>query len=109
MPTCTGGARRVVLEQLSNRYGRRFETHWDFVRYAEEKGLPFEVRPVSLPDRDHHRPDYLRQSLTGRIPMLQHGDFTLSESSAIVEYLDDAFPGTPRALPTSVRERARAR
>jgi len=23
----------------------------------KEKGLPFEVRPVSLPDRDHHRPD----------------------------------------------------
>src|SRR5438552_16131748 len=75
----------------------------------KEKVLPFEVRPVSLPDRDHHRPDYQRQSLTGRIPMLQHGDFTLSESSAIVEYLDDAFPGTPRALPTSVRDRARAR
>src|SRR5207248_9056023 len=60
-------------------------------------------------DRGHPRPDYQRQSLTGRIPMLQHGDFTLSESSAIVEYLDDAFPGTARALPASVRDRARAR
>ena len=75
----------------------------------KEKALPFDVRAVSLPDKEHHRPEYQRQSLTGRVPMLQHGDFTLSESSAIVEYLDDAFPGTPRALPTSVRERARAR
>jgi glutathione S-transferase len=75
----------------------------------KEKGLPFEVRAVSLPDKDHHRPEYQRQSMTGRIPMLQHGDFGLSESSAIVEYLDDAFPGTTRALPASVRERARAR
>jgi glutathione S-transferase len=75
----------------------------------KEKKLPFEVRPISLPDKDHHRPDYQRRSLTGRVPMLEHGDVTLSESSAIVEYLDEAFPGTPRALPSSVRERARAR
>jgi len=75
----------------------------------KEKGLPFEVRAVSLPDKEHHRPEYQKQSMTGRIPMLQHGDFTLSESSAIVEYLDDAFPGTPRALPAAGRDRARAR
>jgi glutathione S-transferase len=75
----------------------------------KEKKLPFEVQTVSLPDRDHHRPDYQRRSMTGRVPMLEHGDFTLSESSAIVEYLDDAFPGTTRALPTSTRDRARAR
>jgi glutathione S-transferase len=75
----------------------------------KEKKLPFELKPVSLADGEHHRPDYQRRSMTGRVPMLEHGDFTLSESSAIVEYLDDAFPGTPRALPTSTRERARAR
>lgn len=75
----------------------------------EEKKLPFEVRTVSLPDKDHHQAEYQRRSLTGRVPMLEHGDFSLSESSAIVEYLDDAFPGTPRALPTSSRDRARAR
>ena len=75
----------------------------------KEKKLPFEVRAISLPDKDHHRPDYQRQSMTGRVPMLEHGDFTLSESSAIVEYLDEAFPGTPRALPSSTRERSRAR
>jgi glutathione S-transferase len=75
----------------------------------KEKKLPFEVRTVSLPDKDHHRADYQRRSMTGRVPMLEHGDFALSESSAIVEYLDDAFPGTTRALPASTRERARAR
>src|SRR5919108_2977400 len=75
----------------------------------KEKKLPFDVRTISLPDKDHHRPDYQRRSMTGRVPMLEHGDFTLSESSAIVEYLDEAFPGTPRALPSSTHERARAR
>ncbi len=68
----------------------------------KEKGLPFEVRAVSLPDKDHHRPEYQKQSLTGRIPMLQHGDFALSESSAMVEYLDDAS-ARPRRCSTNGR------
>jgi glutathione S-transferase len=75
----------------------------------KEKKLPFEARGVSLPDKDHHNPEYQRRSLTGRVPMFEHGDFALSESSAIVEYLDDAFPGTPPALPQSAHDRARAR
>src|SRR5262249_50164479 len=54
-------------------------------------------------------PEYANRSLTARVPMLRHGDFHLSESSAIVEYLEDAFPDSPRMLPTDLRQRARAR
>jgi glutathione S-transferase len=75
----------------------------------KEKKLPFEVRTASLPDKEHLKAEYQRRSLTGRVPMLEHADFSLSESSAIVEYLDDAFPGTPHALPATARDRARAR
>jgi hypothetical protein len=39
MPTCVREVRRVVLVQLGNRYGKRFETHWDFVRHAQEQRL----------------------------------------------------------------------
>ena len=39
MPTCIGAIRRVVLDQLGLIHGRRFANHWDFVRFAEEKGL----------------------------------------------------------------------
>ena len=54
-------------------------------------------------------PEYARRSLTARVPMLRHGDFYLSESSAIAEYLEEAFPGAPRLLPANVHQRARAR
>ena len=76
-----------------------------------EKRLPFEYRTLSLEAGDHRAPDYQRNSLTGRIPALRHGDFWLSESSAIDEYLEDAFPapGHARLYPVAVRERARAR
>jgi hypothetical protein len=43
MPTCVSEVRRIVLDQLGNRFGRRFETHWDFVRYAQEQGLNLDV------------------------------------------------------------------
>jgi hypothetical protein len=39
MPTCVGDVRRVILGHLGNRYRRRFDTHWDFVRYAQVQGL----------------------------------------------------------------------
>jgi glutathione S-transferase len=40
------------------------------------------------------------------VPILQHGDFTLYETSAIVGYIDDAFP-EPRLTPASIRARAK--
>src|SRR5262249_33656546 len=39
MPTCYGPARRLVLNHLGNRYGRRFANHWAFVRFAREQNL----------------------------------------------------------------------
>jgi glutathione S-transferase len=75
----------------------------------EEKGLDYQVELVPLHEGAHRRPAYAEPSLTARVPMLRHGDFYLSESSAIVEYLEDAFPDTPRLLPADVRQRARAR
>jgi hypothetical protein len=51
MPTCVGEVRRVILDQLGNRYGRRFATHWDFVRYAREQKLDLDfTTPPQRPD-----------------------------------------------------------
>lgn len=74
----------------------------------EEKGVGFDTREVSLGDGEHKEPAYLTRSITGRVPMLVHGDFALAESSAIAEYIDETFDG-PRLLPASPDERARAR
>ena len=73
------------------------------------KGLPFEMRTVDLGANAQFAPTFAAASLTSRVPMLTHAGFALSESSAITEYLDDAFPGTPRVYPADPRERARAR
>jgi hypothetical protein len=46
-PLCVGQARRIVLEQLENRYRRPFADHWEFVRFATEQrlGLDFTTPP----------------------------------------------------------------
>jgi len=76
-----------------------------------EKQLPFTLRTVALHEGAQRTGDYLRTSFTGRVPALVDGEFTLSESSAIVEYLEDKWPAPAHAplLPPDVRERARAR
>jgi tRNA A-37 threonylcarbamoyl transferase component Bud32 len=49
-PTCVGRARRVILDQLANRYRRPFADQWAFVRFAQEQnlGLDFTSPPRRL-------------------------------------------------------------
>lgn len=75
----------------------------------EEKQLSYDVVEVALGDGAQKRPDYADATVTGRVPALRHGDFMLAESSAIVEYLEDTFPGEPPMLPRDLRARARCR
>lgn len=73
-----------------------------------EKQLAFDMLPVDLAALEHRGAGFSQLSLTQRVPTLVHGDFALSESSAITEYLDEVFPGVP-LYPVEPRARARAR
>jgi glutathione S-transferase len=73
-----------------------------------EKALPFDLSTVDLDRLANHEAQYSATSLTQRVPTLVQGDFALSESSAITEYLDEAFPQT-HVYPQDRMLRARAR
>lgn len=73
-----------------------------------EKNLPFDLSTVDLNRRANQDVQYATTSLTQRVPTLVQGDFALSESSAITEYLEEAFPET-RVYPRDIKLRARAR
>ena len=62
-----------------------------------EKALPFDVREVNLREGAQSTPAFVAKSVTARVPVLEHGAFQLSESSAIVEYLEEIF-GPPAAF-----------
>lgn len=95
-------------------YGERFSVSpYVFSCFValREKQIPFELVKLSLGDGEHRSPAYRAKLVTGKVPALEHGDFVLGESLAILEYLDEAFPAPdyPRILPRGLRERARAR
>ena len=73
-----------------------------------EKGLAFETLTLDLDAGQNQAADYVQRSLTQRVPTLVDGDFALSESSAITEYLDQAYPESS-VYPADVQQRARAR
>lgn len=74
-----------------------------------EKELPFGLKTLDLDKREHQAPGYSSAWLTRKVPTLVHGDFWLAESSAIAEYLEDAFPDSAPVFPGDVRARAQAR
>ena len=75
----------------------------------KEKALPFDLVTLDLGKQENLRPDYADTSLTRRVPTLLHGGFSLSESSAITEYLEGGFPGANPVYPADAQQKARAR
>ena len=75
----------------------------------KEKGLAFDMVRLNLAAREQNAGDYAAQSLTQRVPMLAHGDFKLSESSAITEYLEEEFAAPQYAALYPVDKQARAK
>ncbi len=72
------------------------------------KGIEYESVPVDLRPGAHRRPDYLARNPQGLIPALEDGGAFLSQSLAIIEYLEEIHPRPP-LLPRTPLERARVR
>jgi glutathione S-transferase/GST-like protein len=60
-----------------------------------EKGVPYESHYLDLLSFDQHQPEYLAINPEGTIPALVHDDLVLTESTPIMEYVDEAFDGPP--------------
>ncbi len=75
-----------------------------------EMAIPFEMKAVSLGDGEQKHASFAA-TVTRKVPALEHDGFWLAESSAIVEYLEDAFAGPhhARMLPPGLHDRGRAR
>jgi glutathione S-transferase len=71
--------------------------------YGAEKGLELEHRPLGLGSED---PDFLEASPFRKIPGFRDGDFAISDSSAIIHYLEAKYPEPP-LIPAEPRARAR--
>jgi glutathione S-transferase len=72
--------------------------------FAAEKGIEVESKPLGLNSDD---PEFLEASPFRKIPAFRDGDFAISDSSAIVAYLDALKP-EPALIPIEPKARARA-
>jgi GSH-dependent disulfide-bond oxidoreductase len=73
-----------------------------------EKGVDYQSHYLDLLKFDQHQPEYLRINPDGTIPALVHDDKVLTESTPIMEYVDEVFPG-PALRPSDPVERWRMR
>ena len=73
-----------------------------------EKGVDYQSHYLDLLRFDQHQPEYLRVNPDGTIPALVHDDKVLTESTPIMEYVDEVFPG-PALRPRDPGERWRMR
>ena len=73
-----------------------------------EKGVPFASHYIDMLRFDQHQPDYLAVNPQGTIPAMVHGARVLTESTAIMEYVDEAFDG-PALMPGDAQDRWRIR
>ena len=73
-----------------------------------EKGVEYRSHYLDLLNFDQHRPDYLKINPDGTIPALVHGDRVFTESTPMMEYIDEAFAGPP-LRPKEPHERWRMR
>ncbi len=72
------------------------------------KGLSYEYVPVHLPRGDHKKPPYVDLSADTLVPLLEIDGAKLSQSMAIIEYLDEKYPA-PALLPSEALGRAKVR
>ena len=71
--------------------------------FAAEKGIAFDHKSLGLGSDDS---DFLSASPFRKMPALKDGDFGISDSSAIVAYLEAVQP-EPGLIPTEAKARAR--
>lgn len=74
------------------------------------KGIPWETALVDLrpPVSAQHRPEFRAVNPQGLIPVVADGDTTITQSLAIIEYLEETHPDPP-LLPPSSAARAEVR
>jgi maleylacetoacetate isomerase len=74
------------------------------------KGLDYEAAYIDLrpPSAAQRTPEFLAVNPLGLVPALQHDGRTITQSLAIIEYLDELYPQPP-LLPAAPADRAQAR
>jgi glutathione S-transferase len=105
--------RSITMESARSRtlyIGSGSPYAWRAWLALEHKALPYALRVLSFSDGDLRTPAFTALNPRRKVPVLDDDGFVIYESSAIVDYLADAYAhvGAP-LLPDDVHARATAR
>jgi glutathione S-transferase len=78
---------------LTLYYGSGSPYAWRVQLALEHKALPYDLKVLSFSAGDTKKPEFLALNPRHQVPVLVDGDFSLYESNAIVEYVDEAYAG----------------
>lgn len=88
-------------------YGTEFSTYVRSVRMAfEEKGAAYQLHDVSVLKGEQRQAAHLARNPFGTVPAFAHDGLEIYETSPILRYVDQVFPGAA-LTPEDPRERAR--
>ncbi|RKP13578.1 glutathione S-transferase [Piptocephalis cylindrospora] len=81
------------------------------------KGIEYELRPVQIVQGEQRKDEYLALNPGGKVPTLvippesgsNHPPVAIHQSTAILEYLEEAYPDHTPMLPKTPVDRARVR
>ena len=71
------------------------------------KGLDIDTVLVNFRDNEQRSEDYLNVAPSGLVPALETNQITLTQSIAIIRYLDRAYPDTQIMIPSDLMDEAR--
>mmetsp|Transcript_30384 Transcript_30384/g.70994 ORF Transcript_30384/g.70994 Transcript_30384/m.70994 type:complete len:681 (-) Transcript_30384:100-2142(-) len=95
-------------------FGRSSST-WRVRIALEAKSIPYETVSIDLDQAENQTPEYLSKNPLGQVPMLECLDsetqqtVRLSQSTAIIDFLEDAFPHRWRLFPSDAVDKAMAK
>uniref|UniRef100_A0A803PIR7 glutathione transferase n=2 Tax=Cannabis sativa TaxID=3483 RepID=A0A803PIR7_CANSA len=69
------------------------------------KGINYEYKAVDLMKGEHRTPEFLKLNPIGFVPVLEDEDIVISDSFAILLYLDEKYPHHP-LLPSDLKKKA---
>lgn len=65
---------------------------WNVMLALEYKGLSYDLKLIDFADSSQRSPEYLQLNPRGKVPTLIDGDEVITESLAIVTYLESKYP-----------------
>ena len=82
---------------------------WRVWLALEHKQIAYALTTLSFSSGDLRKPEYLAINPRHRVPAIVDDGFALYESAAVVEYLDEKYPGEPKLFAGDLRQRATIR